>query len=146
MDIKVTFGEGMEVLAHFKEYTVKTDQSVQSGGQGSAPDPFSLFLSGLACCSGFFVSRFCQLRKIPTDGIQLMLTHDMNEDEHLIENIKIEIQLPANFPQKYIKALVRATDHCSVKRALMNPPHIEVTSVIMDESTAVEPETTQAAA
>lgn len=131
MDITVKLGEGMQVSAHFKDFTVNTDQAKQVGGSAQFPDPFSYFLSSLATCAGFFVLRFCQSRELSTAGIQLRMRNDWNKDKGLVENIQLEIEIPPTFPQKYAPALIRATQECSVKKALMNPPAIEVTTKVV---------------
>jgi ribosomal protein S12 methylthiotransferase accessory factor len=130
MDILVTLGEGSRVDAHFKGFTVHTDQAKVNGGDETAPDPFSYFLSSLATCAGFFVSKFCQSRQISTEGIQLQMTNDWNNEKKLMENVRIQINVPPSFPEKYLDALVRATQECSVKKALANPPLVEVTTQV----------------
>jgi len=132
MEMTVTFDGGMKVNAHFKNFTVYTDQSKKIGGNETAPEPFAYFLSSLATCAGFFVARFCQTRNISTEGIQLRQSNDWNKKVGLVENIKLEIDLPTSFPEKYVQALVRATDECTVKRTLMNPPTISVTTQVVE--------------
>ena len=131
MDITVTFGGGMKVNAHFNNFTVTTDQAKPVGGEETSPDPFSYFLSSIAACAGFFVLRFCQSRDISTAGIQIRMVNDWNNTKKLVENIQIEITVPPTFPEKYAPALIRAANECSVKKALMNPPHIEVITKIV---------------
>ncbi|MCK5876535.1 MAG: OsmC family protein [Candidatus Marithrix sp.] len=125
MDAIITFGAGMEVNAQFKNFTVNTDQVKKAGGQEAFPDPFSYFLTSLGTCAGYFILRFCQSRNISTEGIKLHQSNDWNAGR--VENIYIEIELPASFPEKYATALIRATNECTVKKTLMNPPQIEVT-------------------
>jgi putative redox protein len=132
MEITVTFGGGLKVDAHFKNFTVNTDQSKLAGGDESAPEPFAYFLSSLATCAGFFIVRFCQTRNISTDGIRLRQSNDWNKEKGGVDNIQLEIELPSSFPEKYAPALIRATNECSVKKALMNPPKIEVTTTIVN--------------
>lgn len=132
MDMIITFGGGMKVNAHFNNFTVYTDQSKKAGGDETSPEPFSYFLSSLATCAGFFVLRFCQTRNISTEGIRLRQSHHWNKEQRRIDNIQIEIELPPSFPEKYAPALSRATNECSVKKALMNPPQIEVTTTVAD--------------
>ncbi len=132
MDITVTFGDGMKVNAHFKNFTVNTDQAKLVGGEETFPDPFSYFLSSLASCAGFFILRFCQSRNMSMEGIQLRMLNDWNKAKGLVENIQIEIAVPPSFPEKYLSALVRATNECSVKKALMNPPQIEVITKVLE--------------
>jgi len=135
MDITVTFGSGMKVNAHFKNFTVNTDQAKSVGGEETFPDPFSYFLSSIATCAGFFVLRFCQSRDISTAGIQIRMSNDWNPTQKLVEHIYIEITVPPIFPEKYAPALIRAVNECSVKKALTTPPHIEVTTKVAKEQT-----------
>lgn len=135
MDITVTFGGGMKVNAHFNNFTVNTDQAKLVGGEETFPDPFSYFLSSMATCAGFFVLRFCQSRDISTAGIQVRMSNDWNSTQGLVENIQIEIALPPTFPEKYAPALIRAVNECSVKKALTTPPHIEVTTKVVEGQT-----------
>jgi putative redox protein len=131
MEITVTLEDGMKVSAHFKNFTVHTDQAKIVGGEETYPDPFSYFLSSLATCAGFFILRFCQSRHLSTEGIHLQMSNDWNKEKGLMENIHLEIQIPASFPEKYHSALIRATNECSVKKALMSPPNIEVTTKVL---------------
>lgn len=133
MDILVDFGGSMKVNAHFKNFTVNTDQSKKAGGEESFPEPYAYFLSSLATCAGFFVLRFCQTRELSTEGIQLHTHCDYNKQTHLVENIQIEIEIPLSFPEKYAPALIRATNECSVKKTLLNPPNIAVTTKVTGE-------------
>lgn len=132
MDIIVNFAGGMKVNAYFKNFVVCTDQAKEVGGEETAPDPFSYFLSSLVSCAGFFVLRFCQSRNLPTDGIQLRMTNDWNKADKRVESIHIEIEIPPTFPEKYAAALIRATHECTVKRTLFSPPNIEVTTKVVE--------------
>ena len=125
MDAVITFDEGMQVTAQFKNFIVNTDQAKTAGGKEAFPDPFSYFLSSLGTCAGYFVLRFCQSRNISTEGIKLHQSNDWNAGR--VENIHIEIELPPSFPKKYATALIRATNECTVKKTLIDPPLIEVT-------------------
>ena len=50
MELMIDFPGGAKVDAHFSGFTVKTDQSPKSGGEESAPSPFSLFLASIGTC------------------------------------------------------------------------------------------------
>jgi putative redox protein len=127
-EIKVTFPGGFRVDAEYKSFTVKTDQSVLSGGEGTALSPFDLFLVSLAACAGYYVLAFCRERGLPTEGAGLAMRTERNPDSKLIGKIVIDIQLPPEFPEKYKKAVVKAADSCTVKVHLMNPPAFEITA------------------
>jgi ribosomal protein S12 methylthiotransferase accessory factor len=132
MDITVTFGGGLKVNAQFKNFTINTDQVKLAGGDEAFPDPFSYFLSSLVTCAGFFILRFCQTRKISTEGIQLRQSNDWNKTTGLVENLNIEIEVPPSFPEKYLPALIRSTNECTVKKTLMNPPQLNVTTKVVE--------------
>ncbi|PIE03038.1 MAG: osmotically inducible protein OsmC [Acidobacteria bacterium] len=116
--MKVKFPGGKKVDAIFKGFTFKTDQPCESGGEGSAPDPFSMFLASLATCSGFFVKNFCDQRGIDAREIELFLNTDSNDELGKITAFHLEINVPAEFPAKYEKALVQTAKLCKVKKHL----------------------------
>ncbi|UWX58416.1 OsmC family protein [Chlorobaculum sp. MV4-Y] len=125
-DLIVTFGGGKKVNADFRGFTIKTDQSVMAGGEGSAPEPFTLFLASIGTCAGIFVLSFCQSRGIPTDGIRVVQSHEPRPDGHGIGKITITIELPPDFPEKYKGAVINAANLCTVKKHIMEPPAFEV--------------------
>jgi putative redox protein len=125
-DMIVTIGDGKKVNAEFKGFTLKTDQSVYAGGEGSAPEPFTLFLASIGTCAGIYVSSFCQSRGIPSEGIRLIQTHHMNESGTAIGRIVLSIELPSDFPEKYREAVINVANLCTVKKHIQNPPVFEV--------------------
>lgn len=125
MDMEIFFPGGKKVNALYKGFTIPTDQPENSGGTETAPSPFDLFIASLGTCAGFYVNQFCQDRGIPTDGLKLQLFTEKNPDKKIIDRVKIEIQLPAGFPNKYKKAVVKAAETCTVKKQLQDPPEIE---------------------
>ncbi|MBN2207086.1 MAG: OsmC family protein [Candidatus Aminicenantes bacterium] len=125
-EILVTFGGGVKVDARYKDFTIKTDQPVDEGGENSAPAPFDLFLASIATCAGYYVVAFCNERKISVEGMSLRMTWNRDPESHLIGRILVEILLPAGFPEKYRAAVVRAASKCTVKRQLTKPAEIAV--------------------
>ncbi len=128
MDMLVSFPGGMKVNTEYKGFTIETDQPRKAGGDGGAPAPFDLFIASLGTCAGFYVLRFCQERDIPMDGIQVSLGMERNPQTRMIERIDIDIDLPQEFPEKYVKAVVGAANQCTVKKYLAAPPEIRVNS------------------
>ena len=85
------------------------------------------FLASIGTCMGFYALRFCQERKIATEGLRLTIDPVRDEATKLVATLKAHLQLPPEFPSKYLDAIRRSIDHCSVKRHLLNPPEFEVT-------------------
>jgi ribosomal protein S12 methylthiotransferase accessory factor len=126
MKMTIDFPGGQRVNASFQGFTVKTDQPVDSGGEGSAPEPFSLFLSSIGTCTGIYVLRFCQERNLPLDELKLVLSAHWNEETKLIDTITITIHTGSSFPEKYKSTLIKVAKLCTVKRQLETPPDIAV--------------------
>jgi putative redox protein len=129
MEMKIDFPGNKRVTSTYKGFSVETDQPASEGGDGSAPEPFDLFIASLGTCAGVYVVYFCESRNIPTDGIRMTMRIAQNEKTHLLESIDLDIHLPPDFPEKYRKAVVRAADMCTVKRTLLNPPEIKVHAI-----------------
>lgn len=127
MELNITFPGGKRVDASFGGFIVRTDQPTGSGGEGSAPAPFDLFLASLGTCAGIYVLGFCQARGIPTDGMELVERVQNDATTHMPSDIEIELKLPAGFPERYRTAVQRAAEHCKVKNLLAAPPPVRVT-------------------
>ena len=125
----VSFPGGKRVNASSNGFEIATDQDTDSGGDGSAPEPFDYFMASLATCAGIYVLGFCQKRNIPHDGISLKQSWDLEEKTKRLTNVRISIEVPADFPEKYHGALVRVANQCKVKKTLENPPEFFVETV-----------------
>jgi ribosomal protein S12 methylthiotransferase accessory factor len=128
MDMKITFPGGKKVNADYNGFTHYTDQSPRSGGEGSAPEPFALFLASIGTCAGIYVLGFCQQRGIDAEGMEINQKMSFNPVKGLIDKIKLDINLPKDFPEKYKKAVINSASLCAVKKHLENPPQFEITT------------------
>ena len=130
MEMEVTFEGGKKVNAAYKGFVVETDQPKDEGGDGSAPEPYDLFLASIGTCAGVYVVYFCDERGLDTTGIKMALEFDRNEEKHLVEAVRIHIDLPPGFPKKYRKAIIKTAGLCTVKRNIIDPPTFTVTAEI----------------
>jgi len=121
---KITLEGNKKVFAHFRGFTIETDQEEAGGGEGTAPTPFELFLASIGTCAGFYVASFCQSRSIPTGNISIVQAVSRNDKTRMVEKITIDILLPPDFPEKYKEAVIKAADTCTVKKHLAAPPEI----------------------
>jgi ribosomal protein S12 methylthiotransferase accessory factor len=124
--MEITFPGGVQVNARYEDFVMATDQPEQNGGQNSAPAPFDLFLASLGTCAGFYALRFCQERKLTTTGMRLELTNEHNAETNRLEQVKMTLHVPEDFPDKYRRVILRAMNQCSVKKVLLDPPEIEL--------------------
>lgn len=126
MEMEIRFAGNKKVLAHYKGFTVASDQPAKDGGDGTAPEPYDLFLASLGTCAGVYIVYFCEKRNIPVDGMKMTVAVKKNERSSLFESIRMQVHLPKGFPDKYRSAVVRAAQMCTVKRSFDSPPRIEV--------------------
>lgn len=130
MDMEVYFPGNKRVHARYKGFVIETDQSVNSGGDESAPAPFDLFMASIGTCAGIYVLSFLEQRGLSTEDARVILRSERNPETKLIAKISLEIKLPSDFPPKYKEAVIRAAEMCAVKRHLDNPPIFETYTTI----------------
>jgi putative redox protein len=120
--LEVSFPGGKRVDIAVGDHKVPTDQSVKAGGEASAPEPFALFLASIAGCAGIYALNFCQSREISTEGLSLSLDWERSEQQRLDAKVRLQLRLPAGFPEKYRNGILKAMDQCTVKKYIQNPP------------------------
>ena len=125
-EFSLAFPGGKKVEVIYGKHRVLTDQPVENGGDDAAMAPFDLFMASLISCSGIFALSFFQQRNLNTDGLNVRMYPEWNGEEHRISNIRIEIDTPDDFPEKYRGALEKVVDACTVKRHLFTPPTFDV--------------------
>jgi ribosomal protein S12 methylthiotransferase accessory factor len=117
---------GKKVDAKIGDFIVHTDQSLKNGGEGTAPEPFQIFLASIATCAGVYALEFCQAREISAEGMTLTLSYEFDEKKQVCERLIIQLHVPPGFPDRYKKAVMRVMDLCSVKKHIMNPPEFVI--------------------
>lgn len=125
----VRFPGGKRVDAEYGGFTTRTDQSPQGGGEGSAPQPFDLFLASIATCAGIYVKGYCDSRGIATESLGLEMHIEREPEKNRVTRLVLEIRLPQGFPEKHREAVIRAADLCAVKKHILNPPTFEIRTV-----------------
>lgn len=124
--MEVTFDGGKVITAHLNGHKIVTDQPINGGGTNIAPSPFELFLASIGTCAGIYVKGFCDQRGIPADNIKIIQSMEYDRATGLPSDIKIDIQLPADFPEMYKDAVIKVADLCKVKKTIANPPKFNV--------------------
>lgn len=126
-DITVTFPGGKRVDAHYDGRSVRTDQPVKEGGDGTAPEPFDLFFVSIATCVGIYVLQFCAVRQLNTEGLGVSLQSAQDPDQKRYGKVAVHIVLPDDFPERYRKPILRTADLCAVKKHILTPPEFDIT-------------------
>ena len=124
--MEITFDGGKVITAHLNGHTIRTDQPVRDGGSNTAPSPYDLFLASIGTCAGIYVKSFCDQRDIPSENITIIQSIEFDGQTRLPANIKLDIKLPDDFPEKYKAAVINAAELCAVKKTINNPPKFEI--------------------
>ncbi len=134
MRIAISFEGGQKVAATFPDgLSMMTDQPQADGSPGAALSPYAYFLGSMGTCAGIYVLEFCNARNIPTDQVSLVQEIDFEEDaqgRRRLATVSLTIQVPPDFPERYHKAVVKAAELCSVKKAIMHPPEFVISCVV----------------
>ena len=89
MEMEIVFPGGKRVEALIGDDRLCTDQPTASGGDGSAPALFVLFLASIVTCAGIYVLGFCQSRGISTEGIKIIQKMNYIPIRQLVNNIDL---------------------------------------------------------
>jgi ribosomal protein S12 methylthiotransferase accessory factor len=125
MSMEIHFPGGRKVYSDYKGFTIKTDQSKEDGGDGTAPTPSDLFFASLGACMGLYALDFCKKRKIDPGQLKFSVELLSHEKTHIVEKMSFIIDLGPEFPQKYTSALIRAMKLCYLKQHFEQPPQFE---------------------
>ena len=121
----IRFAGGKKVYTDYQGFTIQTDQSIEDGGDNTAPTPSDLFFASLATCSGLYALRFCESRKIDTAELKISMELQSHPQTHMVEKIVFKIILPPEFPEKYTPALIKSINLCYGKKHFEQPPEFE---------------------
>ncbi|MEN8248525.1 MAG: OsmC family protein [Bacteroidota bacterium] len=99
--------------------------------------PFLIFLATAGMCSAVYVQAFMSQRGMSLDGVKIIQKMNYNQFTNHVNDIDINIDLPASFPEKYKKAIINVVDQCPVKQHLLEPPTFNVVPNIAKEESKV---------
>jgi putative redox protein len=126
MSMKIILEGNMKVNAEYGNFIIRTDQSKKDGGDETAPAPYQLFLASIGTCAGAYIIAFCKSRNISYDGIELEQKMVYDTVKRKMGQIKINIKLPPDFPEKYRSSVVKAAESCAVKKTILDPPDFSI--------------------
>jgi putative redox protein len=126
---EVVFPGNKKVDVKLKDFLVKTDQSKKNLGDETAPEPFDIFLSSLAACAGIYAKSFCDTRKLSCLDMKLFLSASFKKGQKHMDRVEIDLHVNPEFPEKYIKPIIKAMNGCAVKNQL-HPEINTMTNVV----------------
>ncbi len=126
---KVTFPDNKKIDVAFNNFIIKTDQAKESGGDESAPEPFDVFITSIGACAGIYAKSFCDVRKLSTNGMYILIDVFFTEGQKLMDLVTITLHVNQGFPEKYIKPIIKSMNGCAVKNQLHPDIKVDTTAV-----------------
>ena len=124
MDIEIKILDGVKLEAKVGSHVVRSDQSKDAGGDGTAPNPFEYFLASVGLCAAHYLNAFCKQREIPTNNIKINQAVTRDAEGKVV--FTVNVTLPKDFPDKYKETVAKAIEGCAVKKAIQAHPVFEL--------------------
>jgi uncharacterized OsmC-like protein len=115
-----------EFSINVRQHEVRSDMSLDDGGQDAGPSPTELLVGAFGACLGMAVARYCQTIGCPSGEIGLYLTYQLADRPKRIENIVVDMELPEGFPPERLAAVRKVVHSCPVHNTLTKPPKIDL--------------------
>jgi ribosomal protein S12 methylthiotransferase accessory factor len=125
-EFSLSFPGGKKVEVTYGNHKLLTDQPLDNGGDDEAMSPFDVFLASIIACSGIVALGFIRKRNLSTEDLKIRMIPTYDEDEYMVDKLRIEIDVPDDFTEKYLGALTKALETCTVKKHLVKPPEFEI--------------------
>lgn len=107
-------------------HLVHVDQPVDAGGSDAAPTPTELFVASLASCVAHYARRYLVRHDLPTDGLAVVATFDMEERPARVGRIEVSVEVPDGVPDERRAALLAVAAHCTVHNTLERAPEVTI--------------------
>lgn len=109
-----------------RSHNLFTDVPGALGGNDFGPMPPELLLPALANCMGTVIALACEARGVPCQGMKLRVEAEVIEDEHRLDNFRLEIQIPEELDEAGRRVVRAAEDLCKVAGTLRHGAHVEI--------------------
>ena len=123
--IRVRYLGGDRLQIDAGGHVLFSDQPVEDGGEGLAPSPTEIFLSGLAGCVAFYAERFLRRHGLSTEGLSVECGFAWADNPHRVGEIAIDVEAPGLVPE-HREGFNRVIDHCTLHTTLRRPPEVNI--------------------
>jgi len=124
--MKISLIENVKFQAECRNHKVTTDQPIEDGGSDAGMSPVELLIASLGTCIGYYVSLFCQRRRVSAAGLKVELDWQFAENPHRIGSIEVRITLANKLDEKDRAGLLRMARGCTVHNTLDSKPETKI--------------------
>ena len=115
MEIQIKFEENGGIVPFMNGTKITMNES-----------PFLIFLATAGMCSAVYVKSFMLQRGLPINEVSITQKMNYDRETNMVNDIDLVVDLPADFPEKYVSAIKNVIAQCPVKRHLAQPPTFNV--------------------
>jgi len=117
MNIDIRFNNAGKIIPSYNGKEITMDES-----------PYMIYLATTGMCSAVYVRAFFTQRGMSLENVFLTQFITYNQMTNMVEKMNVKVDLPDTFPTKYNKAIKAVVDQCPVKKHMVAPPVVSVTT------------------
>ena len=121
---------------HIRLDTAAGGEGLNIEGEGFGPIP--MLAASLALCSASVIQQYAETAHLDVYGFGVEISWTYADDPYRIGSYTITLHLPEHVPVARHRAIVRASDTCTVHHTLMHPPAMETTVMTFTPADAPE--------
>jgi putative redox protein len=128
--VVVRSGDGLTAFSTARGHTWVSDESLESGGTDTGPEPPEMLLGALGSCIILTMKLYAQRKGWPLEGVEIALDLErFNKVDYpayqgssdIIHEIRKQIVLRGPLDEDQKRRLLEISLKCPVSRVLMNP-------------------------
>ena len=117
MNIDITFNKTGKIIPSYNGKEITMEDS-----------PYMIYLATTGMCSAVYVRAFMSQRGMSLENVSLVQSIKYNRMTNMVEEMEVKVELSEDFPTKYNKAIKAVVDQCPVKKHMVAPPAVSVTT------------------
>ena len=117
MNIDITFSKTGKIIPSYNGKEITMEDS-----------PYMIYLATTGMCSAVYVRAFMSQRGMSLENVSLVQSIKYNRMTNMVEEMEVKVELSEDFPTKYNKAIKAVVDQCPVKKHMVAPPAVSVTT------------------
>jgi len=119
---------------HVGHNSLATDEGPEMGGEGSGPTPHDLYDAALGACKALTVLWYANRKRIPVEGIEVLVDRDASEERTGVYRLSAELTLTGDLTDAQRDDLLRVASKCPIHR-LMTEVRTEITTSLAPRPT-----------
>ena len=124
--MRIRLKERKKLEMEIRGHKVMTDQTINGGGDDTAPTPTEFMIASLAACIGVYAVNYAESRNVPLDSLTVDVETERAKNPTRISRFDLTVTIPPSFPQDHHKKLLRVMHYCMVHNTMQNPPEVNI--------------------